>query len=61
MNMIRDNPVTTKEVDVAEQLFGPDIGTIKAKKKAKAYPCVRSPYRDPGRDDITSQGRHFGN
>jgi hypothetical protein len=32
MNMIRDNPVTTKDVDLAEQVFGPDIlGTIKGK------------------------------
>jgi hypothetical protein len=31
MNMIRDNPVTTKDVDLAESIFGPDIGTVKGK------------------------------
>jgi hypothetical protein len=31
MNLIRDNPVTTNDVDLAEQIFGPDIGTVKGK------------------------------
>ena len=31
MNMIRDNPVTTKDIDLAEHIFGPDIGIIKGK------------------------------
>ncbi len=31
MNLIRDNPVTTKDVDLAEHIFGPDIGTVKGK------------------------------
>jgi hypothetical protein len=35
MNMIRDNPVTTKDVDLAEQVFGPNIGTMKGKTRRR--------------------------
>lgn len=31
MNLIRDNIVTTKDVDLAETIFGPDVGAIKGK------------------------------
>ena len=30
-NAIKDNPVTTKDVTLAEAIFGPDIGTLKGK------------------------------
>jgi hypothetical protein len=31
MNCIKDNPVTTEDIDIAEAIFGPDIGVIKGK------------------------------
>jgi hypothetical protein len=31
MNLIRNNEVTTKDVNLAEKAFGPGIATIKAK------------------------------
>jgi hypothetical protein len=31
MNCIKDNPVNTEDVDIAEAIFGPDIGVIKGK------------------------------
>ena len=31
MNLIRDNPVTTKDVDLVEHIFGPDVGAVKGK------------------------------
>jgi hypothetical protein len=31
MNCFKDNPVTTEDVDIAEAIFGPDIGVIKGK------------------------------
>jgi len=31
MNLIRNNPVTTKEIILAEKVYGPDVGTKKGK------------------------------
>jgi hypothetical protein len=31
MNCIKDNPVTTEDIDIAETIFGPDIGVLKGK------------------------------
>jgi len=31
MNAIKDCPVTVEDVDIAEKIFGPDIGTLKGK------------------------------
>jgi hypothetical protein len=31
MNCIRDNPVTTEDIEIAETIFGPDIGVLKGK------------------------------
>jgi len=28
MNMITNNPITTKDINLAKRIFGPDIGTI---------------------------------
>jgi hypothetical protein len=41
MNLIRDNPVTTKDVDLAEHIFGPDVGTVKGKTtRRKPLPII---------------------
>jgi hypothetical protein len=34
-------PVTTEDVDIAEAIFGPDVGTIKGKKTRPKPPQVR--------------------
>jgi hypothetical protein len=31
MNCIKGNPVTTEDIDIAQAIFGPDIGVIKGK------------------------------
>jgi hypothetical protein len=41
MNLIRDNPVTTKDVDLAEHIFGLDVGTVKGKTtRRKPLPII---------------------
>ena len=41
MNMIKDNPVTLEDVHLAEQIFGPDVGTLKGKTtRRKPLPVV---------------------
>jgi len=41
MNMITNNPITTKDVDLAERIFGTDRGTIKGKTtRRKPIPVV---------------------
>ncbi|KAG7371066.1 reverse transcriptase RNA-dependent DNA polymerase [Nitzschia inconspicua] len=40
-NMIGNNPVTTKDIELAEKIFGPDISTLKGKTtRAKPVPVV---------------------
>jgi hypothetical protein len=31
MNAIKNNPVTTEDVDIAKTIFGPDVATLKGK------------------------------
>jgi hypothetical protein len=41
MNMIKNNPVTTADVELAEKIFGPDIATLKGKTtRRKPVPVV---------------------
>ena len=35
MNLISNNPVTTKDLEIAEQIFGPNIGASKGKTTRK--------------------------
>ena len=42
MNAIADLPVTTKDVDLAEKIFGPDLGTLKGKTtRRRPLPLVQ--------------------
>jgi hypothetical protein len=41
MNLIANNPVTTKDIEITEEIFGPDIGSLKGKTaKRKPVPVV---------------------
>jgi hypothetical protein len=44
MNIIRNNPVTTEDIQLAEQIFGPDIGSLKGKTTRKKPAPVVSDY-----------------
>ena len=42
MNMIKNCPVTTKDIDLAEKIFGPDIASLKGKRTwCKLTPVVQ--------------------
>jgi hypothetical protein len=36
MNAIKNNPVTTEDVNIAEKIFGPDLATLKGKMTRRA-------------------------
>ena len=40
-NIIRNCPVTAADVDVAEKIFGPDIGALKGKSTRPTSPVVK--------------------
>ena len=35
MNLVKDNQVTIEDIDLAQKLFGPDVGAIKGKTTRK--------------------------
>ena len=41
-NLIEDCSVTTKDVETAERVFGPDVGTLKGKTVRKKSPVVKN-------------------
>ena len=47
-NMIRNCPVTIKDVEMAEELFGPDVGALKGRsKRSKPVPVVEDEIEIP--------------
>jgi hypothetical protein len=48
MNLIGDNPLTTKDVDLAEHIFGPYLGTVKGKTtRHKPLPIINKHIKIP--------------
>ena len=48
MNIIANNPVTTKDIKIAEQIFGQDIGSLKGKTtRTKPVPVVNNYIKIP--------------
>jgi hypothetical protein len=42
LNLIRDNPVTIEDINLAMQVYGPDIATIKGKStRSRPIPAVK--------------------
>jgi hypothetical protein len=56
MNAIKNNPVTTEDVDIAEKIFGPDVTTLKGKmtRRAPPIPVIEDHIEIP-RELITAQ------
>jgi hypothetical protein len=55
MNAIKNNPVTTEDVDIAEKIFGPDVTTLKGNMTRHApIPIIEDCIEIP-RELITTQ------
>jgi hypothetical protein len=44
MNLFKNMPITTRDVDIAERIFGPDMGALKGKTKRKQPKTVKDDY-----------------
>ena len=48
MNLVKDCPITTEDVRLAEKIYGPDVGTIKGKTtRRKPTPVVKDEIEIP--------------
>jgi hypothetical protein len=55
MNAIKNNPVTTEDVNIAEKIFGPDVATLKGKMTHRPpIPIIEDRIEVP-RELITTQ------
>jgi hypothetical protein len=55
MNTIKNNPVTTEDVDIAKKIFGPDISSLKGKTtRRKPVPVIEDYIKIP-RELIAAQ------
>jgi hypothetical protein len=54
MNLLRNNTVTTKDVDLAKHIFGPDIGTVNKGQttRRKPLPITKEHIKIPEKIDI---------
>jgi hypothetical protein len=56
MNLIANNPVTTEDIEIAEEIFGPDIGSLKSKTtRRKPVPVVKDYIKIPPELTIKQQ------
>ncbi len=55
INAIKNNPVTTEDVDIAQKIFGPNIATLKGKTtRCTPVPIIEDRIKIP-RELITTQ------
>ena len=55
MNMIHNNPVTTSDSELAEKIFGQDIGALKGKAVRRKPIAVVDDYFEIPKELIASQ------
>ncbi len=55
MNAIKNNPVTTEDVDIAKKIFGPDLTTLKGKMTRGAPVPIIEDHIEIPRELITTQ------
>ena len=55
MNAIKDNPVTTRDIIIAEKIFGPDIGALKGKTTRRKPAPVVDDYIEIPRELLINQ------
>ena len=55
MNLISNNPVTTEDIEMAERIFGPDIGSLKGKTVRRKPAQVVNDNIEVPRELIASQ------
>ena len=55
MNAIKNNPVTTEDVDIAEKIFGPDVATLRGKTSRHAPVPIIEDHIKIQRELITAQ------
>jgi hypothetical protein len=55
MNAIKNNPVTTEDVNIAEKIFGPDLATLKGKMTCCAPVPIIEDHIEIPRELITAQ------
>jgi hypothetical protein len=60
MNLINNNPITTKDIELAEKIFGQDIGSSKGKTTCHTPAPVVEDYIDIPKELVETQTRsHF--
>jgi hypothetical protein len=55
MDLIANNPVMTEDIEIAEEIFGPDIGSLKGKTTKKKPNLVVNDYIDIPQELISKQ------
>jgi hypothetical protein len=55
MNSIKNNPVTTEDIEIAEKIFGPDIPSLKGKTTRRKPVPVIEDYIDIPKELVSAQ------